>query len=563
MTTPTIEQINNLVKRKHPEYDAMCDHWLFLEDTYRGGREWFKDHIFRYFKEGDDEYKQRVTRAYRFNHTREVVDLINKYLFRRGADRIIADAPQALKEFWKDVDGSGTDIEEFSQTVSRKNSIAGCPWVVVDNNAVKIGENASEKDTENTRIYAYILRPDQVKDLSWGEDGELNWLLVEETYREDEDPFNSSGKVLTQFRLWTRQQWILFRPDPEKKATPDPRVHRTSNAGVDETIKQATNYKIEDWGDHELGFVPVIRADHVPSDNLWTTPALINDIAYLDRAVANYLSNLDAIIQDQTFSQLAIPAQGLLPGEDGHKKVVEAGTKRIFTYDGEGGAQPFFLSPDPKQAELIISAIQQIINEIYHSVGLAGERTKQDNSKGIDNSSGVAKAKDFERVNSLLIAKAQAMEAFERKLAKMVVAFAGQESQISEDNELIIYPDSFDVIGLFDEIDIAMKLSLIEAPAVMRARQMGNISNKLFRSIGKKDRKEIESEIKSWRERLETSTELEMEGRKSEVDEAKNRLTEEATRDREGAGQKQSDTKTRQESGRKESDRATGRGDNQ
>jgi hypothetical protein len=46
--------------------------------------------------------------------------------------------------------------------------------------------------------------------------------------------------------------------------------------------------------------------------------------------------------------------------------------------------------------------ISKIINEIYHSVGLAGERTKEDNSQGIDNSSGVAKAYDFERVNALL-----------------------------------------------------------------------------------------------------------------------------------------------------------------
>ncbi|MCF6933136.1 hypothetical protein L4L51_29350, partial [Klebsiella pneumoniae] len=111
------------------------------------------------------------------------------------------------------------------------------------------------------------------------------------------------------------------------------------------------------------------------------------------------------IIQDQTFSQLAIPVQSLLPGDENHKKVLEFGTKRVFTYDGENGAQPFYLSPDPKQASMIISTVQQIINEIYHSVGVAGERTKQDNAKGIDNSSGAAKLYDFQRVNSLLINK--------------------------------------------------------------------------------------------------------------------------------------------------------------
>ncbi|WP_323159342.1 hypothetical protein, partial [Pseudomonas marginalis] len=94
------------------------------------------------------------------------------------------------------------------------------------------------------------------------------------------------------------------------------------------------------------------------SQSVYFSPSLIDDIAYLDRAVANYLSNLDAIIQDQTFSQLAIPVQSMMPGDDDHKKVLEFGTKRVFTYDAEGGAQPFHMSPDPKQASMIIQTVQ-------------------------------------------------------------------------------------------------------------------------------------------------------------------------------------------------------------
>jgi len=565
MTTPSTDKINALVTRVHPDYTKMHAHWLFLEATYNGGRDWFKRNIFQYFKEGDKEYKDRIDRAYRFNHTREVVDLINKYLFRAQASRNTTDAPASVQAFWKDVDGAGMNISDFARTVSQKASVFGCPWVIVDSTMTEVAENASEQDVADAegRIYAYILRPSQVRDFSWGADGKLNWLLTQETYRDDQDPFDSSGDVKIQYRLWTRQQWVLFREmKPNQKAVDASKVYRTSNASVDDAALAAVgNYEIEDSGDHRLGFVPAIRADNVPSDALYTVPALINDVAYLDRAVANYLSNLDAIIQDQTFSQLAIPAQNLMPGDEATNKVLEAGTKRIFTFDGEGGGMPFYLSPDPKQAELIMSAIQQIINEIYHSVGLAGERTKQDNAKGVDNSSGVAKAKDFERVNSLLLSKAQAMQSFELQLVTMVSAFAGEEAQLSEDNELVKYPESFDVIGLWDEIDIAIKLSLIEAPIALRARQMTAISEKLFRGASLKDRKEFESEIKSWRDRLEASIEVAVEIQNTSVEEAKNRLTEEASRDRSGAGEKQSDTKTRQESRRKESDQATGQGE--
>ncbi|WP_437435684.1 hypothetical protein [Escherichia coli] len=49
------------------------------------------------------------------------------------------------------------------------------------------------------------------------------------------------------------------------------------------------------------------------------------------------------------FSQLAIPVQSLLPGDENHTKVLEMGTKRSSLNDSEGGNQPFYLSPDPKQ----------------------------------------------------------------------------------------------------------------------------------------------------------------------------------------------------------------------
>ena len=561
MSEPTTDKINGLIKRTHPEYDGLNTHWQFLEATYRGGRQWFDDNIFQYFKEGSSEYKSRVKRAYRFNHTREVVDLINKYLFRVHADRNTADAPDSVKSFWQNVDGSGMNITEFVQTASRKASIYGCPYVVVDNTQTEVASNASKKD-EVGRIYAYLVRPEQVRDLSWGEDGEMNWILIEETVRDDADPFESSGKEIARYRLWTRHEWLLIEAEQDDNREPPAEVYRTSNGSANEVVQQEQNYEITDGGEHNLGFVPVIRVDNVPSDNRWSVPALINDIAYLDRAIANYLSNLDAIIQDQTFSQLAIPAQGLMPGEEGHNKVIEMGTKRVFTYDGEGGAAPFYMSPDPKQAELIIGAIQQIINEIYHSVGLAGERTKQDNSKGIDNSSGVAKAKDFERVNSLLIAKAQAMQSFERQLTRTVAAFAGEEGQLSEDNELVTYPESFDVKGLHDEIDIAMKLSLIEAPAVIRARQLNVVTDKLFRSASKADRAKFKREIDAWRKQVEERNEAMVEQQTAAAKDTKSRLIEEAGRDRSAAGNKQSGTKQRQANRRNESeDQANGRGE--
>ncbi len=470
------KRLKALIARRHPEYEEHVEHWSFLEDTYEGGREWFGENIFRYIKEGDQEFGERVKRAYRFNHSREVVDLINKYLFKQVIHRNEADAPESIKKFWKKATKSGLTIKDFARQVSKKTSMVGRVGIVVDNTAptAHVLSKADEKKA-GLKTYAYIVGPDQLLDYSFDDDGALNWVLIRECARDDADPYTSSGEERDRYRLWTKEDWKLFEEQTKGRRK--------------EVVLVAESR-------HDLGVVPVILADNIIGDEEYEAQALIDDIAYLDRAVANYLSNLDAIIQDQTFSQLAMPAQNVLPGEDNYSKLVEMGTKRVFLYDGEGGAQPFYLSPDVKQAELIVTVINKIIAEIYHTVGLAGERTKQDNAVGIDNSSGVAKAYDFERVNALLAAKADSLEVIENKIAALVALWNGEEAQLKE--SLVSYPDNFDTRGLYDEFDISARLMLIEAPDSIRREQMKAVLDKLFPQLAADLRKKMEAELKGW-----------------------------------------------------------------
>jgi hypothetical protein len=269
-------------------------------------------------------------------------------------------------------------------------------------------------------------------------------------------------------------------------------------------VQASQNYTVDllDQGTHNLGIVPIIPVDHIISDESpYASPSMIGDVAYLDRACANYLSSLDQIILDQTFSQLVIPAQSLPVGVDGalddaHARLIEMGTKRIFTYYSAEGAQPpQFISPDPKQAEIILAVVQRIINEIYHSVGIAGERTKQDNALGIDNSSGVAKAYDFERVDSLLTSKGASLQSVENRLVELVEAWDGNDDY---ESDLVVYPDTFDTRGIKDEFEIAMSLSMISAPDSMRRHQMELLVEKLFPHLKKSLKTEIISGLKDW-----------------------------------------------------------------
>ena len=460
------DQIKKLVTKRHPQYEAMLEHWNFLEACYKGGREWFTpDNIFRYVKEGSREFKARLKRAYRFNHSREVVDLVNKYLFRPPVVRKDG-APESVKKFWGKATLSGLDMTEFMQTASIRSSIFGRSWVVVDTDVVAQGGRMSKKAAQSFNgPYVYLVKPQDAVDMSFDRNGELNWILLREYKRDDTSPFASTRDILTVYRLWTRTEWFQIESVTKLPAKPEILVE-----GAIQLNKEvaSVNWEITKKGKHDLGMVPVLQDDNGHGGDLYSSPSLIADIAYLDRACANYASNLDAIIQDQTFSQLAMPAQNVLPGDDAYKKMVEMGTKRVFLYDGEGGVGPAYLSPDPRQAQLIISAIGQLINEIYHSVGLAGERTKQDNSKGIDNSSGVAKSKDFERVLALLKSKAVNLETLENKIARVVAKWAGEEYE----DDLVVYSEDFSVKSLTDELEITTSILMLDAPEPVLAKQM-------------------------------------------------------------------------------------------
>lgn len=485
MAAPITEEqkrLRKFIRRRHPLYAAMEAHWNFLQDTYAGGREWFQSHIFKYLKEGPEEFKDRLARAYRFNHTREVVDLVDKHIFKQVISRRVGDAPDSVKAFWKSATLNGLPIEDYAKRISNRGSTNGRVWIVVDSNRNGSIKTKADEKKAGVRAYSYIVLPQHVLDLSWDDRGELNWVLIREVIRDDADPIDSSGVVSNRYRLWTREYSQLF----EVKNEGDPQKEKI--------IVRPAVY-------HNLGEVPVFPHDNVISDEPYTSPAMIADVAYLDRAVANYLSNLDAIIQDQTFSQLAIPSQGVIEDTDVGtiNKLVEMGTKRVFTYNGEGGVRPEFISPDPKQAELIIKVISKIINEIYHSVGLAGERTKEDNSQGIDNSSGVAKAYDFERVNALLAAKADSLERTENRLARLVARWHGEHQAIDKlERPLVGYPDNFDVRSLYDEFEIAARLALIEAPDKIRQEQMVSVVEKLFPQVKDSLLQELKDSIKSW-----------------------------------------------------------------
>lgn len=494
LRTASHDQLSMLVKRRHPDYVAKHEHWEFMELSYVGGRDWIDSNIFTYHKEGKKEFAKRKERAYRFPHSREVISLVNKYVFKGSIERK-KELPEHISDFWGAATLLKRPIEDLMNTISAWTSAFGRIWVVVDNNIPSDVVTEADRKRSKGRTYAYFLKPQDVYDFEYDEDGELEWMVNVEFYRESGSPLESSGAIKQRYRIWTKEFTCVITEDK----TSGEKIYKLDESSIKET---------------DLGLVPVFPADHITTDDLYSANALIEDVAYLDRAVANYLSNLDVIIQDQTFSQLAIPYQGLLPSEsivdgddddegyaDQMNHIQQMGTKRVFAYNAEGGVAPEFISPDVKQADIIMRAVSKIVGEIYHSIGMAGERTKEDNSAGIDNSSGVAKAYDFERLNAMLAAKARSLQTIEHNMIRIVNAWYGTNAELQDTENFVTYPQTFDVRNLADEMDNAQRLSVLNAPKEIRKQQMKRVGEKMFPQAEPEDMKAILDDIEdNWLE---------------------------------------------------------------
>lgn len=506
---PIVNVNPNLFNRRHPTYEGLRAHWDFVEATYQGGRGWFDKNIFKYRREGVEEFKERMERAYRFNHTREVVDLVTKYVFKSDIHRS-EDAKEPLKKFWAKATRGGDGIDTLMRQVDKSVSIFGQPYIVVDSSAEANEDgkkiSVAQAKKQNARVYAYVVRPQDVLDMSYDIHGELNWILMHEVERDDTDFFEEDQSEYSCYRLWTRTHSYLYKVRQAasqengvsvkiRELGVQPYRFKPSSASQTDTPKRMVVELVKEYP-HGLGKVPVFPVRDRESDSVYNSPALIDDIAYLDRANANYLSNLDAIIQDQTFSTLTIPVQSLNGTDDMYSQVVELGTKRVFAYDAEGGEGPKYISPDPSQAGIILSVVTKIITEIYHSIGMAGERTKMDNGAGIDNSSGVAKSYDFDRMNTMLKSKADRLAVAENKIAELVLLWHGIAP--NEDEVMVRYSDDFDTRGLYDDFDVANRLTLLGAPEELRRYQFSKLIDKLFPSLRKDLKSAIEKELLDW-----------------------------------------------------------------
>lgn len=458
------EQANvaTLIARRHPKFATYESDWIFFLESYLGGSQYIVKHLFKYIKEGDDEFTARRNRAYRENHTKRVIDLVSSYLFKEEAERQTENSK--VKAFWEDFDGRKKSVSNFMKRASLFASILGRVYIVCDKaplpEALVTGTQADNLKTE-AKPYSYMVYPQDVLDIAFDEVGKIKWILIRERKRDDDDPYLAAADYEDRYRLWTSTTWELFDKD-----------------GL-----------VLEEGEHKLGRVPVVILDNEEQDDL-AGQSLVADIAYLDRAIFNNWSRLDVIVNDQTFSQLIFPIEGLpveaAEDKELRDKFLALAQNRVMLYSAAAGSIPGFISPDATQADFILRMIQAQVKQLYASLGLQAETGTEANVQ-----SGVAKAYDFDKLNKLLATKADNCEQAENEILDIFKQWLGG---IQADAS-VEYPDEFDTRSLMDEIAMAQELTLLDISETFTKELHKSIVAKTMPKLDKKALDKINKEI--------------------------------------------------------------------
>jgi hypothetical protein len=457
------------IKRRHPQYEMWAETADFLWSSYLGGRDYqagkFLD---QYPREYDAVYAARKNRAYLLNHFAATVDAYVSSVFRRDPVRQgeedergnpTTDLSPQVQAFIDDATGDGDDLNQFSRDVTTFALAAERVFVAVD-----VIDNVPQR---NGIPYAYIIHPSNLLDFSVEpQTGEIRWAITLEMKIEDEDPY-TERKELTQYRLWTPAEWVVF----------------------DDKGQQV------DAGRNGAGRVPII---HVPG---YKVRLSVYDIGLINKRIYNLCSQLDEVNYNTTFPMLYVPggegvsdlsyvetelsANGdVSPMAVGPAKVLELPIDKEFN-----SIIPGYLAPPEGPARILMDERLALVESIRALAGL--ERRDPD---AISPQSGVAKAYDFRETNERLVSLAQLAEDFEIELFDLVGAY-GTPTEVN-----VSYNKDFQVRDFQAMTEQFEKLQNFKLPSLVKKRAALDYSEVLFEEASEEEKREMREAVENMTE---------------------------------------------------------------
>ena len=249
-------------------------------------------------------YMARVNRAVFSPFTQRLIRAATGLVLRKPIT--LTGDPYWTETFKADVDGCGSDLDEYARRILMCSLTYGQSHILVDYPAPSGALSLAEERSQNRRPYWIEVDPTNL--LGWRLDRESNYgnliqaRIAEKAVLPDGD---FGEKVFEQVRVIEPGNYRVFRKKDQVDAMYD--VDDNSYMGEFSTGTTGEDFKLAESGTFSLGEIPLVTIYSGKTENLVSKPPLL-DIAYLN--LAHFQRQADLIHSLHVASQPMLVMEG-------------------------------------------------------------------------------------------------------------------------------------------------------------------------------------------------------------------------------------------------------------
>ena len=255
-------------------------------------------------REDYDAYLARVNRAVFSPFTQRLIRAATGLVLRKPIT--LTGDPYWTEMFKMDVDGCGSDLDEYARRILMCSLTYGQSHILVDYPAPSGAVSLAEERQQNRRPYWIEVDPNNL--YGWRLDRESNYgnliqaRIAEKAVLPDGD---FGEKVYDQIRVIEPGRYRVFRKKEQIEEMYD--VSDNSVTGNFEMGSADKDYKQVESGQFSLGEIPLVTVYSGKTENLVSKPPLL-DIAYLN--IAHFQRQADLIHSLHVASQPMLVMEG-------------------------------------------------------------------------------------------------------------------------------------------------------------------------------------------------------------------------------------------------------------
>ena len=293
-------------------------------------------------------YLSRVNRAVFSPYTQRLIRAATGLIMRKPIT-LIGDS-YWTDVFAKDVDGCGSDLDEYARRVLICSLTYGQSHILVDYPAPTGALSLAEERAQNRRPYWIEIDPTNI--YGWRLDREVNYgsLIQVRIAEKAVIPSGEFGEqVFDQVRVIEPGKFSIYRKVSPKKDLIN--LEDTSYAGNFDGPENEKDYELVDSGEFSLGEVPLVSIYSGKTDTLTSKPPLL-DIAYLN--LAHFQRQADLI------HSLHVASQPMLVLEGWDDQTKDMSISVNYAMATQPGNKVYYVEPASSAFEAQTNEIQEL-----------------------------------------------------------------------------------------------------------------------------------------------------------------------------------------------------------